>query len=136
MPATDPGPQERTGPDDALRRALLALKDLRTRAERAEGAATAPIAVIGLGCRFPAGANSPAQYWDLLRSGRDAVSTIPDGRWDHEAYFDPDPDVPGKIYTDQGGFIDQPVDLFDAAFFGIAPSRPAASTPSSDCCSR
>nr|MBP9051374.1 SDR family NAD(P)-dependent oxidoreductase [Ilumatobacteraceae bacterium] len=121
MPDTEPASDVRGSSDEALRRALLALKDLRARAERAEGAATEPIAIIGIGCRFPAGANSPAEYWDLLRSGRDGVGTMPDGRWDREAYFDPDPEVAGKIYTDQGGFLDQPIDTFDAAFFGIAP---------------
>lgn len=110
-----------TSSDDALRRALLALKDLRARAERAEGAATEPIAIVGIGCRFPSGANSPAQYWDMLRAGRDGVGAIPQNRWDHEQFYDPDPDMSGKIYTDQGGFVDQPVDVFDAPFFGIAP---------------
>ena len=75
MPDTEPASDVRGSSDEALRRALLALKDLRARAERAEGAATEPIAIIGIGCRFPAGANSPAEYWDLLRSGRDGAQT-------------------------------------------------------------
>src|SRR5262245_54507511 len=60
-------------------------------------------------------------YWELLRSGRDAVGPVPRDRWDAEALFDPDPDAPGGIYTDQGGFVDWPVDRFDARLFGISP---------------
>lgn len=123
MPDTDTTVDATRQPssDDALQRALLALKDLRARAERAENAATEPIAIIGVGCRFPGGANSPEEYWELIRDGRDAMGRVPADRWEVDDYYDPDPDTPGKSYTDQGGFIDQPVDEFDAAFFGIAP---------------
>ena len=109
---------------DALKRALLALRDMKARVERAERAVEAarePIAIVGAGCRFPGGADSPDQFWSLLEQGGDAVAAVPSARWDREAFYDPDPDVPGKIYTDQGGFLREPVDGFDADFFGITP---------------
>ena len=79
-----------------------------------------PIAVIGMGCRFPGGANNPDAFWQLLRDGVDAIGDVPPSRWDVDAYYDPDPDAVGKIYIRQGGFIDLLRD-FDADFFNIAP---------------
>jgi acyl transferase domain-containing protein/thioesterase domain-containing protein/SAM-dependent methyltransferase/acyl carrier protein len=79
-----------------------------------------PVAIIGMGCRFPGGANSPEAYWKLLRDGTDAVTDIPSDRWDVDRFFDPDPAAPGKMYTRRGAFVDG-VDEFDAAFFGITP---------------
>ena len=93
------------------RRALLA--------ERL-GAAPELIAVIGMACRFPGGANSPEQFWQLLAEGRDAIREVPVDRWPVDDYYDPDPAAPGKTVSRHGAFIDQ-VDQFDAAFFGIAP---------------
>ena len=116
-------------PPDALRRALAALRDMKERLERAEGSAHEAIAVIGAGCRFPGGVSSPESYWELLRSGTDAVDRVPADRWDAAELYDPDPDAPGKICTDQGGFVDWPVDRFDAAFFGISPREAASLDP-------
>ena len=78
------------------------------------------IAIIGLGCRFPGGVDSPEKYWELLRDGVDAISEIPESRWDVDAYYDADPEAVGKMYTRHGGFIEN-VDQFDPAFFGITP---------------
>jgi acyl transferase domain-containing protein/acyl carrier protein len=78
-----------------------------------------PIAIIGIGCRFP-GANSPAAFWQLLRDGVDAITEVPSDRWDLEEFYDPEPGIPGKMYTRYGGFIEQ-VDQFDPTFFGISP---------------
>lgn len=78
-----------------------------------------PIAIVGIGCRFP-GADSPTAFWKLLRDGVDATSEIPADRWDVESFFDQDPDAPGKAYTRRGGFLER-VDLFDPGFFGITP---------------
>ena len=86
-----------------------------------------PIAIIGLGVRFP-GADSPAAYWRLLRDGIDAISEIPAGRWDKEAFYDSNPAAPGKMNTRWGGFLEQ-VDRFDAAFFGISPREAARMDP-------
>ena len=78
-----------------------------------------PIAVVGMGCRFP-GAENPEAFWQLLRSGTDAISPVPEDRWDVDRYYDPEPGTPGKMYTRYGGFIDS-VDQFDPEFFGISP---------------
>ena len=100
-------------------RLLLALDEAVTKLEVYEQRQSEPIAVVGLGCRFP-GADSPAAFWGLLRDGVDAIGEVPKARWDVDAYYDPDPDAPGKMYVRQGGFIEQQVDLFDAPFFGIS----------------
>ena len=80
-----------------------------------------PIAIVGMGCRFPGGVDSPERYWELLRDGVDAVGPAPRDRWNDwngDALYDPDPAAPGKLSVREGGFIDR-VDLFDAGFFGI-----------------
>ena len=105
---------------DVLQRALSAVKDLRARLATAEHANTEPIAIIGIGCRFPGGARDPESFWRLLSNGVDAIGEVPADRWDADAYYDADPQAAGKITTKQGGFLDQ-VDRFDAAFFRIAP---------------
>jgi amino acid adenylation domain-containing protein len=79
-----------------------------------------PIAIVGIGCRFPGGVSSPAQYWNLLCNGLDAITEVPPDRFDLEQFFDPDPAAPGKTYSRWGGFVDR-IDAFDADFFGIAP---------------
>ncbi len=78
-----------------------------------------PIAVVGMGCRFP-GADSPDRFWRLLRDGVDATREIPADRWDVDAVYDADRGVPGKMYTRRGGFLER-VDAFDPQFFGISP---------------
>jgi acyl transferase domain-containing protein/acyl carrier protein len=102
----------------ATRLALLA-RQARARDEVTAQAAE-PIAVFGMGCRFPGGANDPESFWRLLREGTDAITRVPPDRWDADALYDPNPAAPGKLTSLWGGFIDQ-VDGFDANFFGIAP---------------
>ena len=80
-----------------------------------------PIAIIGMSCRFPGGANNPEAYWDLLHRGGDGISEVPASRWDADSFYDPDPAAPGKMITKLGGFLDIDVSLFDAEFFGISP---------------
>ncbi|MGD1907669.1 MAG: type I polyketide synthase, partial [Leptolyngbyaceae cyanobacterium] len=78
-----------------------------------------PIAIVGMGCRFP-GAESCAAFWQLLQQGQDAIAPIPSSRWSAEAFYDADPTTPGKTYCREGGFLDH-TDQFDPEFFGIAP---------------
>ncbi|MCH8147569.1 MAG: SDR family NAD(P)-dependent oxidoreductase [Planctomycetes bacterium] len=77
------------------------------------------VAIIGMSCRVP-GAADPEAFWQLLRHGVDAITEVPPDRWDVDAYYDPDPEAPGKSYTRCGGFLED-IDKFDAHFFGIAP---------------
>jgi acyl transferase domain-containing protein/pimeloyl-ACP methyl ester carboxylesterase/aryl carrier-like protein len=110
---------------ELMKRSLLELRKLRARVADLESGSKEPIALIGLGCRFPGGADDPAAFWKLLVEGRDAVVETPPNRWDVSAYYDPDPSAPGKTYVRDGGFLRQ-VEGFDAHFFGIS-SREATS---------
>ncbi|MEO8900001.1 MAG: type I polyketide synthase [Polyangiaceae bacterium] len=96
----------------------LALMAKQARAQLGAVARAEPIAIIGMGCRFPGGADSPDKYWALLRDGVDAVTDIPRDRWDVDGLYDPDPAEPGKVAAKCGGFLEQ-VAGFDAPFFGI-----------------
>ena len=78
-----------------------------------------PIAIIGIGCRFP-GANTVEQFWQLLRDGENAITEIPANRFDVEKYYDPEPGKPGKIMSRYGGFVNE-IDTFDAGFFNMSP---------------
>ncbi|MEX2231038.1 MAG: type I polyketide synthase, partial [Cyclobacteriaceae bacterium] len=83
------------------------------------GTSAEPIAVIGIGCRFPR-AKNPESFWQLLRDGVDAISEIPADRWQKQAFYHPDPTVPGKSVSYWGGFLES-IDQFDPFFFGISP---------------
>jgi acyl transferase domain-containing protein/acyl carrier protein len=90
--------------------------------------AAEPIAIIGMGCRFPGGVVDAESFWSLLENGIDAIREVPRERWDIDAYFDPDPQAPGKTYTRWGGFLDR-IEDFDASFFGISPREAAGMDP-------
>jgi acyl transferase domain-containing protein/aryl carrier-like protein len=86
-----------------------------------------PIAIIGIGCRFP-GAKGPEAFWKLMHDGVDAIGEVPLDRFDIDSYFDPRPGIPGKLVTRWGGFIDD-IDKFDPYFFGISPREARAMDP-------
>jgi len=113
---------------ERLKRALLALEKMQARVEAAERRSHEPIAIIGMGCRFPGGADTPEAFWRLLGDGVDAVREVPPERWDVDAYYDPDPDAPGKIATRHGGFLDD-VEGFDPLFFSMSPREAASLDP-------
>ena len=87
-----------------------------------------PIAVVGIGCRLPGNVSGPESFWQLLVDGRDAVGEVPADRWDGDAFYDPDPQAPGRMTTKWGGFLDD-VAGFDADFFGITPREAVAMDP-------
>ncbi|MCC6356328.1 MAG: SDR family NAD(P)-dependent oxidoreductase [Verrucomicrobiae bacterium] len=103
-----------------LQNAVYLLKQAQAKLAAREREQSQPIAVVGLGCRFPGEANDPDSFWRLLRDGVDAIEEVPSERWDVDALYDPDPAAPGKMNTRWGGFLPR-VDEFDADFFGISP---------------
>src|SRR5260370_2670993 len=84
-------------------------------------ACAAPSAVLGIGCRLPGGADSPARFWQLLAEGIDAIVDVPLDRWNNERFYSPHLDKPAKMYMRKGGFLRERVDEFDPVFFGISP---------------
>ena len=124
MTATPDQPTELT----PLKRAFLAIEELQARLAAAEQARREPIAIVGLGCRLPGGADDPDALWGLLQDGVDAIGEVPADRWDIDAFYDPDVSAPGKMSTRHGGFL-RAVDGFEPQFFGIAPREAAAMDP-------
>lgn len=117
-----------TNPRNLLQESLAAIERLQARLDASERAHKSPIAIIGAGCRYPGGIETPEGLWRVVSQGIDAVSDIPADRWDADAYYDPDPKAPGKMITRRGGFLDQ-VDRFDPQFFGISPREATTMDP-------
>ncbi|MCK8524321.1 type I polyketide synthase [Aquimarina sp. D1M17] len=80
-----------------------------------------PIAIVGLGCRFPGSSSSPEKFWEMLVDQTDAVIDVPSNRWDNRHFYDEDENKPGKIKARQGGFLKESIEDFDPMFFGISP---------------
>lgn len=114
-----------SGPGDTLKTLYKAYKTLQTKTAKFEES----IAVIGIGCRFPGGADTPEKFWQILEQGLDVTREVPPDRWPCDTYYDPDPDAPGKAYTKRGGFLNEPVNEFDNAFFQIAPDEARSMDP-------
>ncbi|MGD9733432.1 MAG: SDR family NAD(P)-dependent oxidoreductase [Desulfamplus sp.] len=111
-----------------VKQALVAIKSLKERYDSLKAEQTEPIAVIGMGCRFPGGADTPSKYWELLKNGQDAIVEVPPYRWNIDDCFDPNPDAIGKMYCRYGGFLGR-VDGFDSLFFGLSPREAARMDP-------
>ncbi|NJM19387.1 MAG: SDR family NAD(P)-dependent oxidoreductase [Richelia sp. SM1_7_0] len=111
-----------------LQRAAIALKEMRIKLDAAENSKIEPIAIVGMSCRFPGGANSPAQFWQLLHDGVDAITEVPQDRWNIDEYYSSNLNLSGKMYTRNGGFIEN-VDQFDPHFFGISAKEAASMDP-------
>ncbi|MEA5550942.1 type I polyketide synthase [Anabaena cylindrica UHCC 0172] len=111
-----------------LKKAMLAIDKMQAKISQLEQEKNEPIAIIGLGCRFPGDVDSPQKFWQLLHNGQDTTRELPTDRWDMDAYYDPNPGELGKIYTRYGCFLSQ-VDQFDADFFGISPREAMSMDP-------
>jgi len=111
-----------------LRESLGAIERLERRLEQSEAAKHEPIAIVGAGCRYPGGVETPEDLWRNLRDGVDAVRDVPGDRWDADAYYSADRQAPGKMITRRGGFLTQ-VDRFEPQLFGISPREASTMDP-------
>ncbi|MDL5205932.1 type I polyketide synthase [Streptomyces sp. ALI-76-A] len=112
-----------------LKKVTADLHQTRQRLAAAEARESEPIAIVGMGCRFPGGVSGPDDLWRLLEDGTDTMTDWPRDRgWDVDALYDPEPGTPGRSYTRTGGFVDRVAD-FDASFFGISPREAVGTDP-------
>lgn len=110
-----------------LKDAIRTVQQMKAKLEAVEQKQHEPLAIVGMACRYP-GANSPEEFWALLRDGLDMMTEIPASRWDADAYYDPAPGTKGKTYVREGAFLDQ-VDQFDPDFFNISPREAVMMDP-------
>ena len=104
--------------DQTYRKALAVIEKLRAELADARSEVFSPVAVVGMGCRYPGGADDPQQYWDTLVGKVDGVGEVPADRWDADAYFDPQ-GGPGRTISRWGGFLED-IDQFDPSFFQLS----------------
>ena len=98
----------------------LALMAKQVRAQAAQALQADPIAIVGMACRLPGGADTPDRFWQLMRDSVCAVRDVPPDRWNGNGWYDPDLSTAGKAVTKSGSFLDR-IDAFDAGYFGIPP---------------
>ncbi|MEX2578009.1 MAG: SDR family NAD(P)-dependent oxidoreductase [Verrucomicrobiales bacterium] len=115
-----PSPVSKSSVSSPAKEALAKIRELKQKLAEAEGPQDEPIAIVSTACRFPRRSSSPEAFWRSLVEGTDEVTELPPDRWDLDAYFDEDPDAPGKMYARKGTFLES-IDEMDADFFGISP---------------
>ncbi|MBG7697940.1 SDR family NAD(P)-dependent oxidoreductase [Streptomyces sp. MC1] len=114
---------------DYLKRATTELERSRRRVRELEEQDHEPVAIIGMGCRYPGGVRTPEDLWRVVDEGIDVVTEFPTDRgWDVEAIYDPEPGAPGKSYVRHGGFLHDAAEC-DPAFFGISPKDAPGTDP-------
>ncbi|GGO83336.1 hypothetical protein GCM10011348_26860 [Marinobacterium nitratireducens] len=100
-----------------------------TRSEPSDVQPPEPLAIVGMGCRFPGAASNPVLFWDNLLEGKDCIVDVPADRWALDRFYDADRNKPGKMYVKSGGFLQENIYEFDALFFGVSPREAAAMDP-------
>src|SRR5215469_5105966 len=111
-----------------VKEALLAAGALHRKMGLADRLRRSSVAIVGMACRFPGGAETPEKFWQLLESGKEAITEFPADRFGSANVFESDPDAPGKTYLRRGGVLPS-IDGFDAAFFRISPREAARMDP-------
>ncbi|TGB14859.1 type I polyketide synthase [Streptomyces palmae] len=112
-----------------LKQTAADLRRTRNRLQEREEAAREPVAIVGIACRFPGGANSPEQLWDLVAREADAIAGFPTDRgWDPHRVYGRELERAGGSTTDQGGFL-YDAGEFDPEFFGVSPREALAMDP-------
>ncbi|MDO9003893.1 MAG: type I polyketide synthase [Aquabacterium sp.] len=114
--------------NEQLKRAYLTLDKLKQRLTEQDNKASEPIAIVGIGCRFPGGVDSPEDFWQLLSQGKDGICEVPRHRWDIGQFYSDQPGAPGKMTMREAAFIGDP-GYFDADFFGISPREAKSMDP-------
>ncbi len=120
--------QQEQAPSSTLKRAFVQMERMQRQLAEYERTRTEPVAIVGMGLRFPGGAVDAESYWQILRDGVDAVDEIPADRWPVDEFYDAEPQQPGRMRTRWGGFLDR-VDQFDYEFFGISRREALAMDP-------
>lgn len=80
-----------------------------------------PIAIIGIGCRFPGSSSSPEKFWEMMINKTDTIGDVPSDRWDSRKFYSKTDAKAGKIRAAQGGFLSENVLEFDPLFFNMSP---------------
>jgi len=88
-----------------------------------------PIAIIGMGCRFPGDVNNTKEFWEMLMNNKDAITEIPEDRWSINSFYDKNNRKNGKSNSKKGAFLKSKIDEFDANFFNISPREAAMIDP-------